>query len=519
MRRICVITWSVLGIVGAIGAPRCWAQGGVPSIAITSLPPYGTSGNLTGTVSGVANPGSYGVAIYIHIDGLGWWIKPFASSLVSVSASGVFSAPVVSGGLDNLATIFSVTLLPPGFPAGTLPTNSETLPTFASSLARATANRYGPTLNFAGRTWAVKEAPLPVGPGNNRFSANPNDVWVDPQGRLHLTVHLVGGLWRSTEVILLESLGHGTYWFTTESQVGQLDANLVFGAYTWNSFGNGPAPTTYSEIDFEDSRWGNPTDPTSSQVVVQPYSTPGNLLRYTTPVLLPSPTLTRFFEWTPGRVRFVAAQGLHSPCSVTPASMLHQSLYLTNASPGHAVPTAGLEQFRFNLWSSSPSGPMNGQSAEVIISDFRFSSIVGVFRGGCGLNPVGSLSASGSASVTGTGLTLGISNPLATQSPGSLASLAISALPSPGFPCGASLPSFGMTGGPGELLLSLAPFPFIWTSPTPWNGPGQPVLFPITLPPSLVGVIAYAQGILADPSPTASIPFGLTDALEVCISP
>src|SRR5688572_27783321 len=66
------------------------------------------------------------------------------------------------------------------------------------------------SLDFAGRTWNIKQSTSPVGPGPNRFSANPNDVWVDAAG-LHLTIHKYSNVWYSTEVILNESLGYGTY--------------------------------------------------------------------------------------------------------------------------------------------------------------------------------------------------------------------------------------------------------------------------------------------------------------------
>ena len=75
--------------------------------------------------------------------------------------------------------------------------------------------------------------------GQNVFSHDPDDVWVDEKGRLHLTIQHHDDRWWSTEVILLESLGHGTYWFVTESEVEDLDANATLGAFTWDTYGGG----------------------------------------------------------------------------------------------------------------------------------------------------------------------------------------------------------------------------------------------------------------------------------------
>ena len=124
------------------------------------------------------------------------------------------------------------------------------------------------SLQFAGRTWNIKQANTPVGPGPNRFSDSPSDVWSDQDG-LHLSIHQTGPFWYSTEVILDDSLGYGTYLFQTDSRQDVLDTNAVFGAFTWDPFGGSPIPGDPNrEIDFEDSRFGNPLDPTNSQVVV-----------------------------------------------------------------------------------------------------------------------------------------------------------------------------------------------------------------------------------------------------------
>lgn len=486
------------------------------SIQITSAPQYGSPGSISGTVSGV-NFATHRVAVYLHIDGAGWWTKPSAAApTVPIQPNGTFTANVYTCCLDNRATLYCAALLGPGI---TPPTASGTcaVPAGLQSLAVDTFERFGRTIQFAGRTWAVKDSPSPVGPGANRFTDDPSDVFVDAQGRLHLRVVQRGGQWWSSEVVLLDEVGYGTYWFTTESQAGSLDPNLTFGAFTWDSHCDDTTIPAWPnrEIDFEDSRWGNPNDPHSSQVVVQPWSVPGNVVRYATPNLGPNPTLTRFFTWRRNRIDFAVATGRHSPCTMPAANVLHQSTYVHNPAVGHLVPPAGREKFRFNLWINTGGAPSNGQPTEVIISDFRFSDRVGVFPAGCGINPPGSGTVLSGAPFLGSTVTLGVDNPVGTQAPGSLAHLLIGFAPSAGYPCGPQIPGFGMSGPTGELLVDLSTH--VALPGRAWSGPGLPVPFQITIPwvAGMIGMPVYTQGILVDIGGVVQL--GLADAHELCI--
>jgi hypothetical protein len=355
-------------------APRAVA-GGTPSIEITSAPRYGVDGFIHGVVQGVGGS-THRVATYIQVEGLGWYTKPtFANPTVPIGPGGLFSVDVATGGTDHLATIFFVALVP----ADDEPPAADAAPGIPPALEAMAAatdflERYGRTLEFAGRTWAVKEAPMPVGPGPNRFSSQQGDVFVDGQGRLHLTVNAHGGHWWSTEVILLKRLRYGTYSFTTRSTLDTLDPNLTFAGFLWDSFGDVSLPgSSNREIDVEDSRWGDPNDPLNAQFVIQPYNVPGNLDRYRIPDLSSNARLTRFLTWQRCQVRFVALRGAHSPFDFPPRKRIHEFIYDHEPAANHFVPRKGRAAFRFNLWVNSGGGPAGGQPVEVIISDFSFS--------------------------------------------------------------------------------------------------------------------------------------------------
>ncbi|QDU68132.1 Ig-like domain-containing protein [Engelhardtia mirabilis] len=139
---------------------------------------------------------------------------------------------------------------------------------------------------------------------------------------------------------------------------------------------------------------------------------------------------------------------------------------------------------------------------------------------GCGVNPAGSLTILSGAPVLGTSIELGIDNPLATQSAGSLPLLGIAAAPAPGFPCGLVLPGLGMggAGAPGEVLIDIGPAGGLLTLyGSAWTGTGSPASISAAIPAdsALVGLSVYAQGLLLDLAPGAGVPLGLTEALQL----
>jgi len=523
---IVLIAWSPRA--RAIAPPPAPPQSS-PAISITSVPPYGSAGVLTGSVSGVVFA-NFRIAVYLQPEGAGWWgSKPSYGATVPIAPNGTFAVLLGTTGLDAYATLYAAVLLP----TGVTPTNAsgtDSVPPGMLGNPVAYATRYGKTFEFAGRLWAVKFAPLPAGPGDNLFSDDPSDVWVDDQGRLHLTIHQApSGAWLSTEVILVQPLGHGNYWFTTESELEDLDPNATFGAFTWDGRGDdfsiplGPS-AQHRELDFEASRWTVAAALLNAQFVVQPFNIPGNLSKFSVPDLAGTPTLTTFMDWQPDAVAFGSALGRQHPCILPPASVVHEFLFQHDPGQQHDVPSEGQASFRFNLWlnnvdvtGSGTPQPANGQAQEVIVSDFRFSPIPQALAYGSHLNPTGSLSVDGDATPGGS-VTFAIDNPLGTQAPGALGLLAVSLTPDPAFPAGSVVANWGLDGGPGELLVG--PPSNILFGAAPWGGPGQPVTRTVPIPPlpSLAGLVVYVQGGLFDNS-GGGIPHGLTEALEICIAP
>ena len=205
-------------------------------------------------------------------------------------------------------------------------------------------------LEFSGYTWAVKSSTGLVGPGPNYFSDSADNAWVDGRGRLHLKLTHSNRRWYSAEVINTQSLGFGRYEFELDSTVDRLDPNVVLGLFTYS---DDPA-YHHREIDIELSRFGDASDRTNGQDVVQPYQRAGNLRRITLPAV---PSSTNSFDWQPNAVTFASS-------SAAPSAW-------TYAGPD--VPQPGSEQVHMNLWLFRGAPPQNGTTVEVVVKRFTFT--------------------------------------------------------------------------------------------------------------------------------------------------
>ena len=360
---ICVTAIVVLGSIASALA--------VPSIKITKLSPYGDlSGTVEGTVSGV-NYSDYYLAAYIKVDEA-WWTKPYLLTprcTINLS-NGTFVCDITTGGCDIYATAIALQLMPiDKDPISCFPCLAK--PKNPAAVAFANTNRpYPRTLAFSGYKWRVKKAPdCKLGPGGNYFSDASNDIWVDGKG-LHLRISkdpIEPDKWYSSEVVLQQSLGYGTYIFHTNSRVDILDPNIVAGLYTWDGQIYYPS---HRELDIEFARWGNSAEPTNAQFVVQPCSQcPGcaNCSRYSIDLTDKNKYITTYMIWAPNSVEFRAYKGQYWDDNPPESALIHK--WTKNGSD---VPPPSKENIRLNFWLFKGSAPVSGQNSELIVENFVF---------------------------------------------------------------------------------------------------------------------------------------------------
>ena len=338
---------------------RAWCP---PEITITSMPAYGSSGYIQGTTQ-CAAPASYRIAVYIYTTS--WWAKPYAASpLTAIQSDGSWSCNVTTGAGDTEATRFAAFLVPTSYTPPLL-LGASTLPDelYTRSVDYQIANRTAVyrQITFAGRTWNVKRSDGTVGPGPNYFSDSTDDIWVDGNGYLHLKIVQRSGRWYCTEVFSEDALGYGTYTFQTTCRADQLDPNVVLGLFTWDN--DAPA-YHYREIDVELGRWGA-TNNDNAQFVVQPWQTASNMHRFDIPAS--GSAFTHGFVWRASSVYFQSLNGTHS----IPGATADQIATWTYT--GSDLPPAGQGNARINLWLLDGDAPTDGQSVEVVVTNFSYT--------------------------------------------------------------------------------------------------------------------------------------------------
>jgi hypothetical protein len=244
-------------------------------------------------------------------------------------------------------------------------------------------NRDGDILTFAGRQWTIKHANIPLGPGPNYFSDFPNDVWIDDQEYLHLSVHEYGGTWYSTEVVSVDTFGYGTYVWTIQGNLKNIDPNIVLGLFTWDN--NTFQEQANSEVDIEFSKWGVDTVENTLQYGVQPINFG---VYYPERVYKPEVSSdnwigvsTHSFTWTDTLITWKSWVGPtynDGPplCSWTfdddnPARIKYEN---NMESDPIVIPEPGsTTNARMNLWLiNSNQGLSSPFNREVIIQDFQF---------------------------------------------------------------------------------------------------------------------------------------------------
>jgi len=346
-----------LGVSNVVGAS--------PIIEFTFIPPYGSTLDLEGRVREV-NPADHKVAVYIFVEGAGWWTKPyFAQPLTPIQNDSTWICDITTGGSDIYATKIRAFLLPNGVDPplvggqATLPASLDTI-----SVANVYTIRTPKTISFSGYEWWVKASVGRVGPGPNYFSDSTENVWVDGQGWLHLKITQRNGEWYCPEVISKNSFGYGKYVFYVTRRIGQLDRNVVLGLFTWDD----SPEESHREIDIEFSRWGVQTD-TNAQYVVQPWDQAGNRHRWMMPEL--SDSSTHSFQWKPDSIYFLSVKGRQS---VPPFDSIIHSWHYT----GSSVPTHGNENARINLWLFNGNPPADTTEVEVIITKFEYYLVTSV---------------------------------------------------------------------------------------------------------------------------------------------
>lgn len=244
-------------------------------------------------------------------------------------------------------------------------------------------NREGDVLTFAGRKWDIKSSNALLGPGPNFFTNHPNDVFVDGNGHLHLTVTERNGNWRCTEVVSQDTMGYGTYIWTIQGDPVNIDENIVLGLFTWDN--NTFQEEANSEVDIEFAKWGDRDEPYTLQYGVQPIAFgPYNEERVHKPESNNSNWIgisTHAFTWTDTLITWQSwkggAYGQREPDDSWSFDLNNppkRKFEGDNVSNPVIIPGPGnTTNARMNLWLvNGPDGPNFPIRHEIIIENFEY---------------------------------------------------------------------------------------------------------------------------------------------------
>ncbi len=244
-------------------------------------------------------------------------------------------------------------------------------------------------ISFAGLQWTVKDSGWGrFDPGPNFWSDSEKNVWVDPNGYLHLKIAKRCGEWFCSEVICDSHSGNGRTIYTIKGRPDLLDPHIVLGLFLYDI-----PDTKLHEIDIEFARWWDPNNPYNASYCVQPWEDPCNIVRFKVDCNA-NDTTTHEIIWTPERVDFRSYFGdypLSDPCD----------RIFTWSYTGPDIPQAKDERARLNFWLLPPKDsapgtpgapPTDGQEAEIVITNFLFRTelcdyvLAGDINGDCILN-------------------------------------------------------------------------------------------------------------------------------------
>jgi hypothetical protein len=320
-------------------------------ISFTQVPQWSTGDQnehdiIEGTVRG-ARQGQR-MVIYSKCGNL-WWLQPLLTS--------PFTAILPDKAWRNeahLGTEYAALLVDPSYhPAAVL----RRLPEHGGAVAQVAVARGHEKsssffIHFSGFTWRVHWKPSDRGGTSNPY--NPNNVYTDRAGALHLQIIKRDQRWTCSEVNLTRSLGYGTYSFTVED-TSSLEPAVVFGMFTWDYSTD---EQNNREFDINISRWGDP-DNRNAEFTLQPTFLPSNVSRF----VAPAGKLRHTIIWEPGRITMITSRA----SAGAPAISRH---VFTSE-----VPTPGFESVRMTLyvyWNPKRRSSGLQHRAEVVVDRFEY---------------------------------------------------------------------------------------------------------------------------------------------------
>ena len=323
-----------------------------PTIEVTKIPVASIGGpdqmdDIEGRVQG-AKPGQQ-IVLYAH-SGV-WWIQPFANQpFTKIQSDSTWKS------FTHLGTDYAVLLVDSGYaPAAKItqtPSEENGIAAVTIVKGKAGAATAAKVIPFSGSDWNVRSSVSDHGGEPNAY--DPDNVWTDEKGYLHLRMAQRAGHWTCAEVSLNRSLGYGTYRFVVQDSE-HLRPSAVLGFFTWDDT---RSEGFHNELDIELSRWGDAKS-RNAQYVIQPFYVPANFYRFTAP----AGVVTYQLRWQPGSADFTSFAG---------ASIMPGTRPVSEHFFGSGVPTPASETVHMDLYDFHHAESQSQAPAEAVIERFEY---------------------------------------------------------------------------------------------------------------------------------------------------
>lgn len=218
-------------------------------------------------------------------------------------------------------------------------------------------NHRGDTIQFSGYEWVVKESfGKQTGPGNNYFSGSKDNIFIDQEGKLHLTITHRNEKWYCPELRMLKNLGRGKYSFYLDPLPQPLDKDVVIGLFLYD---REDTSNFHKEIDIEISKWGVDTS-RNTQFVIQPKET--EAYRFQSDLNLATKQTIELGSKKITFKSFYDASGLDDiPLEYSNLTIKPEYNYKSTS-----------EKISINVWLYHTSEPYSLKEFEVVFSKFEF---------------------------------------------------------------------------------------------------------------------------------------------------
>jgi hypothetical protein len=351
--RMTVARLLLLGLCVVLSSCR-YRKSEASSIEFTKVPPAEQGGSeKIGTIAGRVHGSHAGEQIVIYAHSGPWWVQPYYDHpFVPIQSDETWSTATHLG-LEYAALLVDAGYHPP-------PTLDMAPSPGGSIISVAIVKGEGPAtfaptrpIKFSGYDWAVRTVASNRGGAYNLY--DPENVYTDPSGALHMKITNKGGRWYCAQLALTRSLGYGTYILTVRDS-SQLEPAAVLSMYTFDEW---HGDQYYREMDVEISRWGDAASQNNAQYGVQPFYIPGNVY----PFKVPAGPLTYSMRWKSGGVTFSTA---HASKNGTPGTLVAEHEFTSG------VPSPGQEEVKLEFYViPSDKYPLR-EGSEVVIEKFEY---------------------------------------------------------------------------------------------------------------------------------------------------